>query len=480
MINKYLDKYKKFPIGVKAAFWYMVCNFFQKGISTLTTPIFTRLMSTEQYGQFTLFTSWQSILLVIVSLKLSGGVYQQGLVKFEDKQDDFTSSLLGLSTTLVGAFFIIYLVFHSTFNRFFDMSTEIMVGMFASILATTACSLWSYRCRMEYRYIPLVVITFLVGFMKPITGIIAVLLTSNKGEARILSVICVEVIVYFFLYISIFRKSKKFYEKSFWKYALIFNIPLIPHFLSQSVLIQSDRIMISNICGNGYVGIYGLAYSISMMMSLVNNAVKDTMSPWIYKNIKYKKYDELRDLSSTIIFLIAVVDLLVIALAPELIRIFAPASYYEAVWVIPPVSMSIFFTFLYCFFVDFEYYYEKTRFIMLASVFGAVLNIGLNFIFISKFGYIAAGYTTLVSYVVYCVLHYMCYHRILKKELSVNSVYNLKQIIAVSIGFVVSGFLFTMLYSQLITRVILVILIFGVLYWRRNSIIQLVKMKRSK
>ena len=123
IITKGVNKYKHLPLVVKAALWYMICNFFQKGISTLTTPIFTRLMSTEQYGEFTLFTSWQSILLVIVSLKLSGGVYQQGLVKFEESKDRFTSSLLGLSTTLVAAYLIVYLCFSQFFNNLFDMST---------------------------------------------------------------------------------------------------------------------------------------------------------------------------------------------------------------------------------------------------------------------------------------------------------------------------------------------------------------------
>lgn len=479
IIKKYSQKYQSLPLGVKAAFWYMVCNFFQKGISTLTTPIFTRLMTTDQYGQFTLFTSWQSILLVVISLKLSGGVYQQGLVKFEDKKDEFTSSLLGLTTILVGVFFILYICFHSFFNHVLDMSTVVMVGMFASILASSAFSLWAYRCRMDYNYIPLVVITLLVGFLKPVTGIIAVLCSENKGEARILSVVLVEVVIYLFLYISIFKTNKTFYDKSFWKYALIFNIPLIPHFLSQSVLIQSDRIMINKMCGSEFVGIYGLAYSISMMMSLVNNAIKDTLTPWILKNIKKNNLKEIGFLSDRIISIVAVVDLLVIALAPELIKIFSPSSYHDAVWVIPPVSMSIFFTFLYCFFVDFEYYFEKTKFIMAASVISAILNIVLNYVFIRIYGYVAAGYTTLVSYILYCFLHYLCYRKLCIEELENGRAYNIRNILFISIGFLVLGFAFTALYKFIFVRLVLTAVILIILYIKRDILIELFKMKKK-
>lgn len=196
-----LDKYKRLPIAVKAALWYMVCNFFQKGISTLTTPIFTRLMTTEQYGQYTLFVSWQSILIVIFTLKLSGGVYQQGLVKFKEKQDTFTSALLGLSTSLVVVWLIVYCIGKSLFNSLLGLSTLVMVAMFISIIATCAFELWAYRQRMDYKYLPMVAVTILVGLLKPITGIIAVVLSDNKGEARIISLVAVEAIVYLFIYV---------------------------------------------------------------------------------------------------------------------------------------------------------------------------------------------------------------------------------------------------------------------------------------
>lgn len=80
--------------------------------------------------------------------------------------------------------------------------------------------------------------------------------------------------------------------------------------------------------------------------------------------------------------------------------------YHTAIWTIPPVAMSVYFMFCYDLFAKFAFYYEKTKLIMCASVIGAVLNIVLNYIFINAFGYVAAGYTTLVCYVIYSVAHY--------------------------------------------------------------------------
>ena len=47
-------------IASKAALWFTICGFVQKGISFITVPIFTRLLTTEQYGVVSIFYSWES------------------------------------------------------------------------------------------------------------------------------------------------------------------------------------------------------------------------------------------------------------------------------------------------------------------------------------------------------------------------------------------------------------------------------------
>ena len=95
----------------------------------------------------------------------------------------------------------------------------------------------------------------------------------------------------------------------------------------------------------------------------------------MYKKIRDKEYDSIGEVSVMLLILIGVLNLFLIALAPEAIAILAPPAYYEAIWVIPPVSMSVFFMFMYSLFANFEFYYEKTKLMMVASVSGAALNI---------------------------------------------------------------------------------------------------------
>lgn len=69
-MNKLLVKYRSIPVQVKASLWFLICAFLQKGISFITTPIFTRLLSTSEYGQYNVFNSWMNIIIVIVTLNL--------------------------------------------------------------------------------------------------------------------------------------------------------------------------------------------------------------------------------------------------------------------------------------------------------------------------------------------------------------------------------------------------------------------------
>ena len=95
------DEYLRLPKQVKASFWFLICSFVQRGISVISTHIFTRLLTPAEYGLFSVFTSWLGIVTVIVTLNLFGGLYMQGLVKFDNKRQQYSSAMQGLCLTLV-------------------------------------------------------------------------------------------------------------------------------------------------------------------------------------------------------------------------------------------------------------------------------------------------------------------------------------------------------------------------------------------
>lgn len=465
-----LKKYKNIPVHIKASFWFLICAFFQKGISVLTTPIFTRVLSTEEYGQFNVFNSWQNIIAIFVSMYLYAGVYSQGVIKFSKERNKFSSSMQGLTLTLVSFWTLIYLIFKDFCNYLFSLNTKQMLLMMLMIWTTAVFNFWAYEQRAQIKYKNLVILTIIVSILKPLVSIILIFNLNDKVLARIIGLAIVELIAYFGLFIAQMNKGKQFFNWKYWKYALKFNIPLIPHYLSQVVLASSDRIMISKLVGNNQAGIYSLAYSLSLIMTLFNSALMQTLSPWIYEKIKKKEIKDMSSVGYISLIGIAIANLLLILFAPELIKIFAPKGYYETIWVIPPISMSVFFMYCYDLFAKFAFYQEKTKTIMLVSVIGAILNIALNYIFIPRFGFIAAGYTTLICYLVYSIGHYILMRNICKNSFDGYYPYSTKILLEISLIFMGLDFIFMITYNYIILRYLIVVIILILLIKNKNMI----------
>lgn len=479
--KKQYSKFNNLSTPVKASLAFMICSFLQRGISTLTTPIFTRLLDTEQYGYYTIFTSWVEIVSVFTTLKLAGSVFTQALVKFDNERQTLTASTAGLGTMVTFAITCIYLPLRKYINAWLEMPTLIVLCMVIASWATLMFELWAAQQRVEYKYKALVALTLLTSIAKPVGGIIAVLATQEyKAEARIISLVVVELIAYTSLFISFLKKGKTFFHKRYWKYSLSLNVPLIPHYLTRTILHQADRLMIKKMVSYSAAGIYGLAYNLAWMLTLVTNALLNTLNPWIFERIKKKEYKRIGSLSYMILCIIAIAGFSLIALAPEAVRIFAPVKYHEAIWIIPPVTASVYFLFMYSLFADFEFYFEKSGFMTIASTIGGVLNIILNYIFIRAFGYIAAGYTTLFCYFFYAAAHYICMKRIIRKELNNVKVYDLKIIVLISTAFLGLSALLMATYNLIVIRYSIIIVSMIAVIIKRNFFINIIKEIKKK
>lgn len=470
MIENVFCKYRYLPIQAKASFWFLLCLFLQKGISVLTTPIFTRLLTAAEFGQYNVFNSWLGIASAVVSLNLSFGVYTQGLVKFNKEKDVFTSSLTGLTTVFILLWTLIYLAFSDFWNSFFSLTTIQVLSMLVMVWTSAIFNFWASYQRAEYKYIWLIILTIIVSVAKPVLSIALIFHAEDKVTARILGLLIVEVVCYAWLFLIQQYKGKRFYDKRFWKYAILFNLPLIPHYLSHTVLNSADRIMIGRMASVSEVGIYSLAYSIALVMTLFNTAIMQTINPWLYQKIKEKEYKDISNIGYISLIIIGMVNLLLIAFAPEIVTVFAPIEYYEAIWAIPPVAMSVFFMFAYDLFAKFAFYYEKTVFIMAASVIGATLNVILNYFLIKKFGYIAAAYTTLFCYFVFTLFHYIFMNKVCDNFCNSVRPYNSIKLLMISACFIVLGFSIMLTYNNIMVRFFGIVLFLITSFFCRNYI----------
>lgn len=475
-IRNLYKKYEHLPEPVKAAFWYTVCNILNKGIALFSMPIFTRILTESQYGTFTIFQSWYNIIIIFTSLNIFLSGYSKGMILYKSDIDGFSSSQLSLTTTITLGFALIYILNMDFWTKALELPPVLMLAMFVELLTMPALELWSSRERFDYKYKKYVLVTLLMNILSILCGIVAVLNMNCKVEARVYSDAFVKAVFAGIFFYIIMVRGKTFFNKKYWKYALDFNLPLIPHYLSNYVLSQSDRLMIGRMAGNSQAAFYSVAYTISTMMLLVVSAVNNSLAPYIYKALDLKETKSIKKVTRPLVILIAVLCIITMVFAPEVILIFAGIEYMDAIYVIPPVAVSVFYIFLYSLFSNIEYFYQKTGFIAVATCISAVVNFVMNFIFIKVYGYYAAGYTTLFCYICLSLLHYAFYKKVLKQQIyNFEELYDIKLIIVTSIVIIIIMMFIVFIYDFILIRYGIIIIIFVTFIVKHRTIITIIK-----
>lgn len=482
-MNKLIQKYKQLSLMAKASIWFVFCSLMQKGISVITVPIFTRLLSTSEYGTYNIYLSWFNILTIFTSLYLYYGVFNNALNRMtaSAEKNVYISSMQGLVTTLVLILTIIYLPLRSYWSRLIGLSQTALWFMIIHLWVEPCVQFWLARQRFEFKYKHAVIITIIKSILNPALGLVLVLTADyDKALARIISVVVAEVIIAGSIMVIQFYKGRTFFHKDHWKYALGFNIPLLPHYLSMVVLAQADRVMIQNYAGMSKVGIYSLAYSIGMLVQLFTNAVNNSLTPWTYDKLNKKDFKSVRKTTNTLLLLLAIATFCMLLFTPEIVRIFGSEEYYEAIYVVPPVACSVFFIFLYNIFAIPQMYYERQKFMSIASTLAAVLNIILNYIFIRIYGYIAAGYTTVACYLAYSIGHYIFSRRVCMEKIGHMDLYDSRTVLLISIFVLCCSVGFNFMYQFTLLRYALFGVIAIFVFIKRKTVIGIIQGIRKK
>lgn len=446
-MKKIFSFYNNLSTPLKASFWFLFCNLVQKGISFISTPIFTRLMTKEEYGIYNTYLSWENIIIIFASLNLGAGVFNNALIKYKGKENEYTSSMQGLTTVLTLVVMGVILSFGNFFSNLMEVPIYVLILLTFELIFMPAMSFYMARERFEYRFKSVVLITIFLSISILFSGIGAVVLFDDKVSAKIISYIIVQSFFCGIIYINNFIKERKFFDKEYWIFALKFNLPLLPHYLSYIILSTSDRIIIKQMVGDAEAGIYSLAYNVGMILNIFINAITSVFTPYIYKELNDKRYKNIEKVSISILLFILIPLIGIVLVAPEIVLIMGGKDYLDAIYIIPPVVLGTFVYLIYSFFSTIEFYLEKTLFVMLGTVSAAIINIVLNLIFIPVFGYFAAGYTTLISYLFLVIIHYIFMRKIFK-----NRIYNIKKMSVISFLAFLAVFIILSIYSFSIIR----------------------------
>lgn len=436
---------KKYNL-TKALSWYTIGNILVKSINFLTLRLFTSLMSTEDYGVFGLFQSYLAIFEIAILLGTSHTIK---MVKYDDEvdYDRYVSSIITIP--IIGTFLstLILLVYSRISDILFDLSVNIWLALLVTSGLIAVANIITAKLILEGKYKAFIVyslINTLVNITVSILLCYTIFNTHDTYWARIYGGIASNVASIFFL---CFFMNYKPISLSYIKKGTLLGLPLLVHAIATQVLVQSDKIIINDLASLSEVGIYSVAATIVIIPTTLMASIESSWSPWYFKELSEKNYVELRKKNNTIVAAYAALIILFIFATPEIVRIITDQKYWDAIYILIPLSIATFAELVYLISLNLELYYKKNNAIWIYTASVVVFNIIMDIAGIKLFGYLAAAYVTCISRFLLFVLHY-----IRSKKIDNNSVFDLKIIILCIVSMFGSAFVCIMMNEILIAR----------------------------
>ena len=455
-------------VVVKSGIWYTVSNFIFRSIAFLTTPIFARILSKAEYGEYNNINSWISLLVIIATCDLHTSIIRAKL-DYEDDLERYSFSVLTLSSIITIILYFIFCIFAVNLENLLGFDSKYFGIIFLYLLFQEAYQVFITLERAHYRYKAFSLITGLSIVIVYLFSLFLVLTLNNKLDARIYGQYIPYVIIGLIMYVLLIKKGKKISFK-YYGYALSLSLPLVPHLLSIVALNSSDRIMITKLVGAQYTAIYSIAYIIMNIVTVLLDSMNKAWAPWLLDSLKVNNKADIRNTSTPYFVIFLGLLFGVLLFGPEIVWILGGNKYLDGIYVLPPLLVGCLYQFAYTMYVQLEFFEKKMKTVAVGTMIAALVNIGLNFIFIPIFGYVAAAYTTLVGYILLFIIHYRTICRY-----GYKNIFNRKIIFGALGSSIFMLPIFILLYMNVLVRYVVIIVYVGIIFYliiKYNKIIK--------
>ena len=418
---------------------YLFSSFLIKALSFITTPIFTRLMSTSDFGIVSNFVTWTSFFAMFICMQVSSGVVSAKINRGPERIDEYMASIIRIAIVFAFIISAVTMAFREPIARLIEVDVSYVALLLVVAFGSSMTNVYSGYCVATEQPKRKVAFSIITAVLNISLCLVLVIFSTDKAAGRIYGYTITNLLIALYVVMFLFTKKRGQWNevKKDIIYALSFGVPLIPHLLANLINGNADRVFLIKIWGDSAAGIYSVAYSIGMVALALANACTDAWTPWYFEETKNGNKKEIGKYFTVYSVTVAMCFFGIMMLAPEVMKIMASKEYYSGTSAIGYIALGIFFLFMYHFPLCYEQYHGNTKFVAPATIVGALVNVGLNIYIIPRYGVDGAAFTTLISYIVLLVLHEIVARKIIKGYNIPLIKYALPCAIAV-IGFAVS------------------------------------------
>jgi O-antigen/teichoic acid export membrane protein len=399
---------------LRASTVYGLANLGIRALNFLLLPIYTRFLTPTDYGVMVLAETLAAFLASILSLGFDASVQRLYFRHVDDSKalPAYVGSVLKFALVLEIGFLVLALTVGPRLQHTLAPTASVPFRYIAMALATAvATQFFGYRLvlyqaeRRPWGYAILSLLSF--GLTASLTIALVVYarfgVTGMLGGKLIAAAIC--------LIVAVLLARHALGSHFHWAYVretIVVGSPLVPHLLMAFGLVSADRFILAYYRDLREVGLYAVAYTFGMIMSLVTMSLSQAWAP-IYYDIARKGEEGrpvLSKMCAGLIVMLTAVACFGALIAQDFIARFLDHRYSSAGRVVPWIIGAYLAHSFFSMFALAAMQARRTTLIMSASFVALVVNTILNFSLIPRWGMYGAAYATLIAYVIEALVMY--------------------------------------------------------------------------
>lgn len=389
----------------KSSLIFSISNALNSAIPFLLIPILTRYLDQREYGIITMFQLISSLLSTVIGFNAHNAAIIQSYKKEEIDFPKyvynaiiiiFLSFLLSIAATFLikrwiseSIFFPEDWIFATVIFATCQVLFQLLLGLFISSQKPFSYGVFQVsQTLLNLGLSLLLVVYFNLGwegrvfaqvFVYSLFGVITICILWRQGNIKLKI------------------------DGTYIKRIIRFGLPLIPHTLAGSLMIMTDRFLISKLVSIEQVGVYMVGYQFAQILLLLQDSVNNALAPWIFKNIKQNTVKEkIRLVKGTYLYMVSILlfSITYSLSIPPIFRVFVGKEFLEGEQYIFWLALAFAFNGMYKMVVNYIFYVEKTYILGFITTATALVNLLLSYYLINLYGAIGVAYSCAISYLI--------------------------------------------------------------------------------
>lgn len=438
---------------------YLFATMATKALSFISIPIYTRILTVEDYGIVNVFMSLVSIVSVLLTLSTEVSIsrYYYDAKDTEDFKK-FVGTSIRLTSIIILATTTIFILGLNVVADIVDMPSRLTLSLIPVALfnITNSIFIQIYNPQMQSKKIAIV--SSVQCYSAFIFSIICILLIR---EEKYYGYIYGNIIAMILMGAYMIRQIKPFFtncfEKQYLPYILKYCLPYIPDALSGIVLAQFSKIYIGNNQGFAQAGSYGLVVNMATLMIIVVQITNRAWVPYYFRYMNEKDHGSIRNDFNLIwrITLIAAIGLSFFG--KEIADILAKKDFLDMMPLLPLlVSGYVFHQWAYVYLRNVGYS-KRMMWNTYSYMFSGVSLVILNVLLVPKYQGYGAAIATLTSYILLLVFTYMV-NKYVINLFAPSFISSMKPFLVYMIFVVIACYMYTLNINWLIVLLLKIIL----------------------